>query len=239
MRNEELNNIVLHTVKLSNNDSYQKAGDYLDKQLKTIVNNPALLNNLGLFFYKQVEYDFACQCFYFLLSHHENQYSCHNNLGLTLNRFGWGEKAVEHYQKALEIKQDYHSARSNLAYALQYFGDTSRAEIKQAHQAINQYVFNQPKDYLADRKLDLKPNRKIKLGYVSSDFRNHAVGRFLIGIFEQHNRNDFDIHVFDNRANNNDDTAQKLKALPLTWHNISSLDSSDFDDGFSYWRYCR
>jgi len=136
MDNNRLQKIVNQTIKKTH-INYDLAYAHLDNELNKLIRSPATLNNLGLIFYKNVEYDLACRCFYFLLNNYQNQYSSHNNLGLTLNRFGWGEKAVEHYRKALAIKSDYHQARSNLAYALHYFGETGRPEIKDAHVAIN------------------------------------------------------------------------------------------------------
>jgi len=229
-----LQEIVTQTIEKTTLN-YEHACTYLDTHLNAIQNDPSVqnkanqFNNLGLYFYQKVEYDLACRCFYFLLNHYSNQHSCHNNLGLTLNRFGWGEKAVEHYQKALEIKQDYHQARSNLAYALHYFGETGRDEIKQAHQAIAKYVFNSPEDYLNNKTQSGKNKKqtKINIGYVSSDLRNHAVGRFMIGILENHNRDHFNVHVFDNRANNNDATTQLLKKFDVQWHSINGLNTHD------------
>jgi len=222
MSTQTLHKIVAQTIEQTQ-ANYQTACDFLAKKLIEIKDQPSLLNNLGLLFYQKVEYDLACQCFYFLLEHHKKQYSAHNNLGLTLNRFGLGEKAVEHYRQALAIKQDYHPARSNLAYALHYYGETGRAEIKQAHQDIQHFVFNQPIDYLG--KDSVRSDDKFNIGYVSSDLRDHAVGRFMIGILEQHDRSAFNIHIFDNRANNQDATAQQLKKLDLTWHEINDLNS--------------
>ena len=226
MNNNELQNVAANAIKHTYNN-YENAVNYLNLELQKIKDNPAFINNLGLLFYKKVEYNLACHCFYFLLENHDNKYYCHNNLGLTLNRFGWGEKAVTHYKKALAIKSDYHQARSNLAYALQYYGETGRDEIKQAHVAINDHVFSESKNYIGSTNLDLNPSKKIKLGYVSSDFREHAVGHFLIGIFEQHDRNKFEIHVFDNRKNNNDPTAKHLKKFTSHWHEIHSLNTDE------------
>jgi len=224
MSQQALNKIIAQTLEQVQ-QSYPQACDFLDQQLLELKNQPGLLNNLGLMFYQKVEYDLACRCFYFLLEHHTQEYRAHNNLGLTLNRFGLGAKAVEHYQQALTIKQDYHPARSNLAYALHYYGETGRDEIKQAHQDIQHYVFNKPINYLA--KCKPTTSKKLNIGYVSSDLRDHAVGRFMIGILEQHDRTAFNIHIFDNRANNNDATAQHLKQLDLAWHEINGLSSEE------------
>jgi len=226
MQNNELQTIVANTIELTNKD-YNKANEYLTLELNKLKDQPFIINNLGLFFYKKIEYDLACYCFKFLLDNHDNAYYCHNNFGLALNRFGWGEKAVMHYKKALAIKSDYHQARSNLAYSLQYFGETGRDEIKQAHIAIDKNVFSTSQNYLRSKSLDLNTSRKITLGYVSGDFREHAVGRFLIGIFEQHNQDKFDIHIFDNRKNNNDVTAKHLKKITPHWHEIHSLNTDE------------
>ena len=224
MTNITLQDIVDQTVEKTNNN-YDEAYAHLDKCLEKIRTKPALLNNLGLLFYKKIEYDLACRCFFYLLENHTNQYTCHNNLGLTLNRFGFGEQAQAHYKKALAIKKDYHQARSNLAYVLHYFGETGRSEIKQAHQDIANYVFTHSENYIEGRKQN--QTGKINLAYVSSDLRDHAVGRFMIGILEKHNRDNFKVHVFDNRPNNNDATAQRLKKLDIQWNDISSLDTKE------------
>lgn len=40
------------------------------------------------------------------------------------------------------------------------------------------------------------PNKKLKIGYLSSDLYNHVVSRFLLPIIENHNKNDFDIYLY-------------------------------------------
>ena len=216
----KLSAIVEQTIAHAEHD-YNRALDFLDTQLKELANNFGAINNLGLMFYKNIHYDLACRCFYFVLSLDNTQYRTHNNLGLTLNRCGNGAKAVDHYTQALNCKADYHPARSNLAYALLYFGETGRDEILQAHKAIDQNVFLDKKSFINMHNIDLNPNRRLNIGYVSSDFRNHAVGRFLQGVFENHDTQAFQIHAFDNRANNTDETAQKLKQNEIRWHQIA------------------
>ena len=44
--------------------------------------------------------------------------------------------------------------------------------------------------------LDLKKNEKIKIGYYSSDFRTHAMGHLLVGLFELHDKSKFEIYGF-------------------------------------------
>ena len=38
-----------------------------------------------------------------------------------------------------------------------------------------------------------KPNKKIRLGYYSADFRQHAVGKLIVNLFESHDKSKFEI----------------------------------------------
>ena len=46
-------------------------------------------------------------------------------------------------------------------------------------------------------------HKKIRLGYMSSDFRWHAVSILAVELFELHNRNDFEIYALDFSPNDN------------------------------------
>ena len=41
-----------------------------------------------------------------------------------------------------------------------------------------------------------KLNKKIKIGYFSSDFRTHAMGHLMVKMLELHNRDEFEIYGF-------------------------------------------
>ena len=46
---------------------------------------------------------------------------------------------------------------------------------------------------------------KIKIGYYSSDFKNHAMSQLLAGLFETHNRDEFEFIGFSLIQNKSDD----------------------------------
>lgn len=79
-------------------------------------------------------------------------------------------------------------------------------------------------DKLEVDKLDKVVNKnKTKLGYVSSDFIKHAVSNFIIPILKNHDKNKFDIILFDNSEHNiinvrsfiNDSTIKIIKITHL------------------------
>jgi predicted O-linked N-acetylglucosamine transferase (SPINDLY family) len=69
--------------------------------------------------------------------------------------------------------------------------------------------------FSADRH-PLPPNKKnsqekIKLGYFSSDFRNHAVGQIILGLFKAHDRSKFEVYGFSFGPNIDDEITKKLR----------------------------
>ena len=221
---KNLEKIALDIINKSKVNS-QSAYTELKKCLLQFQNNVSAFNNLGLIFYQQVEYELARQTFIYAIKQLPKNHSLYNNLGLTLNRLGQGQNAVKQYRKALEIKPDYHQARSNLAYTLLYFGTTGRSEILQAHKNINEFVFSNSHNYLKNKPISTDPKRILKIAYISADLRNHAVGSFMFGILKGHNSELFDVHVLDNRKNNQDEIAKELRKFQPQWFDISKMDT--------------
>ena len=57
---------------------------------------------------------------------------------------------------------------------------------------------------------NLKSKDKIKVGYYSSDFKNHAMSQLLAGLFETHNRDEFEIIGFSLIQNKSDEIKERI-----------------------------
>ncbi len=57
----------------------------------------------------------------------ENNYICHNNIGITFVEKGAMKEAVKHYSEALKINPDYAEAYTNMGFALGKLGHNSEA----------------------------------------------------------------------------------------------------------------
>ena len=59
----------------------------------------------------------------------------------------------------------------------------------------------------------IKKNKKIKIGYFSSDFRTHAMGHLMVKMLELHNRDEFEIYgfYFGSSIKENDHLAKRIK----------------------------
>jgi predicted O-linked N-acetylglucosamine transferase (SPINDLY family) len=70
----------------------------------------------------------------------------------------------------------------------------------------------------------LRGGRRLRIGYVSSDLREHAVGFALVEIFEHHDRNKLEIFAYycgDSRPL--DDTQARIRSFVDHWREIASL----------------
>jgi predicted O-linked N-acetylglucosamine transferase (SPINDLY family) len=61
---------------------------------------------------------------------------------------------------------------------------------------------------------------KIKVAYLSADFRRHPVGHGIVGVFEQHDRNRFEIHGVSHGADDNSEIRTRIVAAVDHFHDI-------------------
>ena len=77
-----------------------------------------------------------------------------------------------------------------------------------------------------NRKLEefseLKKNKRIKIGYYSADFREHAVGQLMANLFELHNKSNFEIFCFYFGPNVDDNTHKRTLSAVDKFINVSS-----------------
>ena len=74
-------------------------------------------------------------------------------------------------------------------------------------------------------KLINKKNKKIKLGFLSADFRTHPVSSLILNVIENLNKNKFEIFGFSNTPKDKyDNETTKYKNIFNHWDDISVLD---------------
>jgi protein O-GlcNAc transferase len=74
----------------------------------------------------------------------------------------------------------------------------------------------------------LEQNKKLKIGYVSGDLRNHAVRFFIEPYLRFHDRDRLSIHVF--MTLQEDEVSSILKDTVDIWHSVAGLSDSELYD---------
>ena len=102
----------------------------------------------------------------------------HNNLGTNLRDMGHLADAEISFRRAVEIKPDFAEASSNLLFSLNYASARAPsyylAEARQYGQKVSSKITARFREWSCARQ----PTR-LRIGFVSGDFRNHPVGYFL------------------------------------------------------------
>ena len=142
----------------------------------------------------------------------------HHNLANALKSQGRHDEALTHYREALRLKPDYTEAHSSLLFALCYPAGLSCDQIFAEHRAFGfAHRFPAlPHDNTPD------PDRALRIGYLSADFRSHAVARFIEPVLRHHDRSRFQICCYSN-VGVPDATSARLGELAGRLVNIAGM----------------
>lgn len=116
-----------------------------------------------------------------------------NNLGCALSDQGEVREALDSFRHALSLLPDNPHAHSNLLLNLHYTGDTPPEAIAGAHR---QYGARFSGTAAAPHANVPDPERALRIGYVSADFRRHSVAFFIEPVVERHDRARFEVFCY-------------------------------------------
>ncbi|MGC2777605.1 MAG: tetratricopeptide repeat protein, partial [Bradyrhizobium sp.] len=103
--------------------------------------------------------------------------------------------AIAHYDRALAIKPDHEDAITKKIFALDFLPDVNVKRL----QAERKYWWDAIGSRLERRSLgerDLDPDRRLVVGYVSSDFRDHSAAFGFLPILRHHDHAKFEILAY-------------------------------------------
>lgn len=145
----------------------------------------------------------------------------YNNLGSALTGQGNLREAALCYRKCLEIDPSLHKTHSNLLLAMHYSDTASPEEIFLEHTKWAE-MHALHVEVIHSGRTDKKPDKKLRIGYVSPDFRSHPVMHFIEPILASHDRDSFEVFCYSDSAHP-DHVTERLKMLPVTWRDICRM----------------
>jgi len=150
-------------------------------------------NNLGVALAAQGRGDEAVAAFCRALELRPDWAEIHNNLGNALKDLGELDAAIAAFRRALHFKPEDARTHSNLIYTLLFHpGHTGRA-IAEEHRVWNRQFGDPLQQFVRPHGNDPAVARRLRIGYVSPDFREHVVGRNLLPLLERHDSRSFEI----------------------------------------------
>ncbi len=142
-----------------------------------------------------------------------------NNLAAVHRTRGDMRRAVECYRRALALDPDAIGVQSNLLASLNYLPELSTARLLAEHRRAGERL---EAPLRAQRQVHANPrdpDRRLRIGYVSGDFREHAMAYSIAPVLAQCDAARFATVCYANNAGEDEVTA-RLRGLAHEWRSI-------------------
>jgi protein O-GlcNAc transferase len=198
----------------------------LTRYLRSRPDDRAALLTLSEAHGRSNELDDAANFLERVLARSPNDAGAHNLLGNLRRNQARHAEALQHYE--LAILHDDHPvvAYQNLLFCMMCAGTSSAADIHARHVEFARR-FEQPvlsRQPAAATTPD--PQRRLRIGYVSPEFRSNVVGYYVQPILENHDRAAFEVHCYFT-GSNRDDVTGRLSSLVDGWHDVHALSDDE------------
>jgi predicted O-linked N-acetylglucosamine transferase (SPINDLY family) len=188
---------------------------------------PEAHHNLGMAFKAKNKIYNAIESYRKAVALKPDFFDAHLNLGAALFDLGNAQEAATCFHQAYTVTPDDARACSDYLMALQYLPGYSLAHLFREHTGFGErHETPLRADWPAHAKTNDGP-RRLKIGFVSADFRLHPVGCFLEGVLRHIDRDVIDVTLYSNN-DKSDLMTERLRALRFTWTPILLLSDGDF-----------
>jgi len=178
-------------------------------------------NGLGRALQLSGEFAQACVAYRRAIQLKPDFAAAHVNLGNVLTALHSFDEACEHYRTALRINPAEGTARDNLLMAMQYDPEFDVDELFIAHCEFGKRMqFEAPS--ANQHSNDPTPHRRLRIGYVSPDFRKHSVAFFLKPILAKHDPSAVETFCYAQVAQP-DEITQRMRELAGNWRSTVGM----------------
>jgi len=178
-------------------------------------------NNLGDALRAEGRVEQAQACFWEALRLNPHLAQPYLNLSGTLKDQGRLEEAVQMWRRATELQPDY-----GPFHLLHYDPLWEPEEIFREHVRWAERHAAPLGAAVAPHTNDRDPERRLRVGYVSPDFRGHSVAFFSEPLLAAHDRRNFEIYCYaDVRIA--DAVTERIRRLPVQWRDLHGVADAD------------
>jgi len=152
----------------------------------------------------------------------------HVNLAHDLNALGDVVAAADHYRRALALKPGLIAAGSGALFCMLHDDRQSPEQVAAAHRLFGAQLEAPRRAFWKAHANRRDPDRRLRLGFVSADLRNHPVARFLEPVWRELDRSQFELFAYDVQPAH-DATAERLRGHADRWTIAASMPDAQLD----------
>ncbi len=145
----------------------------------------------------------------------------YSNLALALKEQGKLEEAMASYRQALAIVPDSPTIHSQLLFDLCY-ARTDPETTAREHRAWNDRYVRRVSHEIRPHANLPDPERRLRVGYVSSDFHAHPVSHFIEPLLVAHDHTNVEVFCYAS-GGATDETTGRLKRAGNVWRQITGM----------------
>ncbi len=178
----------------------------------------SVATNLGALLQEDCDLDGAAECLRQAIQANPTHPVPLNNLAVIHKELGDAAEAARLLRRCADSDPKSASMLSNLILVMHYDPGASAADLRAEHVRWNErFVPNQRSAHANS----IEPRRRLRVGFVSADFRDHVVGRALLPSFRRHARGGFEIYGYS--AAPADAFGQAFREAAAGWREIAGL----------------
>nr|WP_292956694.1 MULTISPECIES: tetratricopeptide repeat protein [unclassified Neptuniibacter] len=157
------------------------------------------------------------------LKYDKNSVKSYNNLGHVYKTISELMLAVKFFKKAYELDSSRLDIFSNI---LMCVAMSEKANELYEHEAASYgaAAAKKAKKFQEWPNLNLNPKKRLRVGFVSGDFRSHVVTKLTAAFFEQLSHLDVELIAYHNNWTKDDAMTTALKSVFSEWYPVNFLD---------------
>ena len=202
---------------------FSEAAGACERALAIDPQSPEGHNAQGNVLFRLTKFDDAAQAYEKAVAIQPKTPAFLSNLASAQACTGEVAEAISCYERALAIKPGLVTADSNRIYFMHYApGYDPAAILKEQKRWVRRHAMPLARE-IRKHPNDRSPDRRLKIGYVCAEFRNHILGRYLLPLFREHDRKSFEIVCYSD-VSAADEMTGKFRSLADVWRETFPLD---------------
>ncbi|MFN7925449.1 MAG: tetratricopeptide repeat protein [Bryobacteraceae bacterium] len=151
-----------------------------------------------------------------------------NNLGCSLGDQGEVPEAIECFEKALALAPSNYLAHANLLLNMHYLGRYGAERLAAAHREFSRRHEKPLAGLRRPQSNAPDPDRPLRVGYVSADFRRHSVAFFCEPLIERHDSAKYEAYCYSDVARPDAVTRRFQELTGSRWRDIRGYNHESF-----------
>ncbi len=143
-----------------------------------------------------------------------------NNLAAALKDTGQLDEAIQSFDQAIATEPANAAIASNRLFVLHFHPAYEAADLLKEHLYWNEKHARPLAETIRPHANDRSPDRRLKIGYVSGDFRQHPVGQAIEPLIDNHDREKFEVFCFSN-SSAEDAVTKRISAAADHWEVVA------------------